>query len=196
MFAFAVVIILFFVGILAIQKAFEPKYETIEIEQTIGGSLIAESVYSADQHTWDTDVVYKYVPQNRTDTLELGKGTFYKREWKKNEQIKTFANSHIILTGGDFYNDKVLIGNLNQGNWYEYEFTSEKIEKEEIWKKENVKSLLNYCCSSTYIKSINDSLITINYRYRTDENNPELYSERNIIYTYNKNEGIRILRVN
>jgi hypothetical protein len=40
-------------------SGFVPEYETVVIDQKIGGKLLCNSVYNADIHTWEYSVDYK-----------------------------------------------------------------------------------------------------------------------------------------
>jgi hypothetical protein len=73
--------------------------------------------------------------------------------------------------------------------WKEYEFTPENIEKENLWLNSKTQSLLNWCCSETFIEKISKGQIIINYKFRTSEKQTNEYGQRKIYYTINELTG-------
>ncbi|RZK58509.1 MAG: hypothetical protein EOO91_08185 [Pedobacter sp.] len=120
-------IILFIYGL---ATAFDPQYENAEINQNIGGTLICNSIYNSDHHSWQYYVNYTY--KINDILIDIGSGTFYGREWKKDEQIVKFKNLLILKTGGWIGYDKILIIDENTRKINEYEFSPENIEREDI----------------------------------------------------------------
>jgi ribosomal protein S8 len=102
--------------------SFNPVYDNAEIKQNIGGKLICNSVYIADHHSWQYNVTYKY-KQDNDSVIDIGEGTYYGREWNKNEQLTNYKTWTILKTGGGYVTDKIIIGNLKTGQRKEYEFT-------------------------------------------------------------------------
>jgi hypothetical protein len=121
--------------------AFDTEYDKVEIVQKIGGKLICNSIYNADHHDWQYDITYKY-KSKENKLYKIGNGSYYAREWNKDEQLIKF-DKWIILKTGDFYgSDKVIIGNFETQKWTDYKFTPEIIENEEMWKTAKIKSLI------------------------------------------------------
>lgn len=179
----------------SIITVFDPVLEKVEIKQNIGGILICNSVYISDIHSWQYDVTYKYKIKDRI--IDIGNGTYYEREWNKDEQLIKYKDWIILKTGGWIGYDKIIIGNLTKNKWSEYEFTAENIEKEKLWQEANIKSLLNYCCSEVFIDHIENGNIELHYKYRTSETLTDKYEVRKIYYSIDNNTGKPIMiRVN
>lgn len=183
-----VFIVLAVIFIYGLSTAFDPEYDKAEIKQNIGGTLICNSVYNADHHSWQYDVSYKY-KINNDSLIDIGSGTYYGREWNKDEQLIQYKNWTILKTGGWIGTDKVIIGDFMTKQWKEYEFTPENIEKENLWLKSKTQSLLNWCCSETFIEKISKGQIIINYKFRTSEKQTNEYGQRKIYYTINELTG-------
>ncbi len=166
---------------------FDPVYDKAEIKQNIGGTLICNSVYNSDLHSWQYDVSYTY--KFGDDLLDIGSGSYYGREWQKNEQLIKVKNLIILKTGGWIGYDKILIINQITKKNSEYEFTPEKIESEDLWKKTKANSLINYCCSEAFIDKVENGQIKLKYKYRTSETLPDKYEVKNIYYNINKETG-------
>jgi hypothetical protein len=187
----AIVILVGLLGlfIYGLSTAFDPEYDKAEIKQNIGGVLICSSVYNADHHSWQYDVSYKYKPENDS-IIDIGNGTYYGREWNKDEQLSRHKNWLILKTGGWIGSDKIIIGNLNNRKWKEFEFTAENIEKDSLWQQANIQSLSNYCCSESFIENINNGQIVLNYKYRTSETQVDNYGQSRIYYKINDSTGV------
>lgn len=185
--------ILILVGITAIliyglSTAFDPEYDKAEIKQNIGGILMCNSVYNADHHSWQYDVSYKYKIDNDS-VVDIGSGTYYGREWNKDEQLTQYKNWTILKTGGWIGTDKVIIGDLKTKHWKEYEFTPEIIEKDSLWLISKTHSLLNWCCSEAFIEKINNGQIILRYKFRTSEKQVNEYGQRKIYYMVDELRG-------
>jgi hypothetical protein len=167
---------------------FGPKYETVKIKQNIGGKLICESVYNADIHSWQFDIDYKYI-NNNGDTLDFENGSYYGREWEKDEQIKKYNNWLILKTGAWYGSDKLIIKNILSDTTKVFDIDNQFIENDSLWKAKNIKSLLNYCCAETFIENINGNEISLKYKFRTDENLTNKYGERRITYKIDTETG-------
>jgi hypothetical protein len=174
--------------IYGLSTAFDPEYDKAEIKQSIGGTLICNSVYNADHHSWQYDVSYKYKIDNDS-LVDIGSGTYYGREWNKDEQLIKYKNLIILKTGGWIGTDKVIIGDFKTKQWKEYEFTPENIEKDSLWLKSKTQSLLNWCCAETFIDKISNGQIVLNYKFRTSETKTNEYGQRKIYYTINELTG-------
>ncbi len=167
---------------------FGPEYETVEIEQKIGGKLICESVYNADHHSWHYNIDYKYI-DNKGDTLDFKYGGYYGREWEKNEQIKKYKDWLILKTGAWHGSDRLIIKNIQTDSTKIYDIDNAFIEKDSLWRMQNIKSLLNYCCAETFIDNIQENRISLTYKFRTDEKMTEQYGKRKITYEIKAETG-------
>ena len=167
---------------------FGPEYENVEIKQNIGGNLLCKSVYNADHHSWQYNIDYKYV-DIKGDTLDFNNGGYYGREWNKDEQIKKYNNWLILKTGSFHGSDKIIVKNIKTNTTNVFEIDNEFIEKDSLWKVQNIKSLLNYCCAETFIENINENKVTLKYKYRTEENLPDEYGEKRITYEIDNETG-------
>ena len=72
------------------------------------------------------------------------------------------------------------MGNLKTPQWIEYKFTPESIEKDSLLQVK-IPSLLNYCCSETFVDTINDGQIKLNYKFRVNENLVNKYDQKKSI---------------
>ena len=167
---------------------FGPEYETVEIDQKIGGKLICKSVYNADHHSWQYNIDYKYI-DIKGDTIDFKSGGYYGREWNKDEQIKKYNDWLILKTGAWHGSDRLVIKNIQTDSTKIFDINNQFIEKDSLWISQNVKSLLNYCCAETFINDIYGNKISLNYKFRTDEHLTEKYGERKIIYTLDTKTG-------
>jgi len=188
--AMLILIIKIFTG----PSGFGPDYETVEIEQDIGGKLICESVHNADIHSWQYDVDYKYI-NNEGDTLDFKYGSYYGREWHKDEQIQKYNDWLVLKTGARHGSDRLIIKNIQTDTTRIYDINNEFIEQDSIWKAQNTKSLLNYSCVETFIDNILGNRISLTYKFRTNENNSKEYGKRKITYEINNETG-KILMIN
>lgn len=168
--------------------AFDPEYDKAEIVQKIGGKLICNSVYNADHHDWQYDITYQY-KSKENKTYKIGNGSYYAREWNKDEQLIKFDKWILLKTGNFYGSDKIIIGNFETQKWSNYEFTPEIIEKEKMWKVAEIKSLLNYCCAESFITRIYNGKIVVEYKFRVNETKTELMDKRKLIYEIDKNTG-------
>ncbi len=169
-------------------SGFGPEYDTALIDQKIGGKLFCKSVYNADIHSWQFNIDYKYIPVNG-DTIDMGSGGYYGREWNKDEQLIKLDNWLILKTGYIDNADKVVLKNTVTDSIYYYNFDNEFIEKDSLWKTKNIKSLLNCCCAETFIKNISGDKIQLTYKFRTDETLTKKYDQRTITYRIDRNTG-------
>ncbi|MBF9253603.1 hypothetical protein I2I11_09895 [Pontibacter sp. 172403-2] len=187
----AIVILVGLIGlfIYSLSTAFDTEYDKAEIKQKVGGTLICNSVYNADHHSWQYDISYKYKPNNDS-IIDIGSGTYYGREWNKDEQLLRYKNWLILKTGGWIGTDKIIVGNLKNGKWNEFEFTPESIEKEGLWQQANIQSLTSFCCSEAFIENINNGQIVLNYKYRTSEMPVNNYGQSKVYYIINDSTGI------
>lgn len=173
-------------------SGFGTDHDTVEIKQNFGGTLICNSTYNADVHDWQYDISYQYKSSN--DSLyDIGSGTYYGREWNKDEQLVQYKNWTILKTGDWIGTDKIIVGDLKTNKWSEYKFTPENIEKDSIWKSIKIQSLLNYCCSETFVDKITNGLIKLHYKFRISENPLNKYGHKEIFYKINETTGQPIM---
>lgn len=184
-------------GIMTIfnKGGFGPDYETVVIEQKIGGKLLCNSVYIADIHSWQYDVDYKYIDQIG-DTIDFKSGSYCGREWNRDEQLSKLNKLLILKTGSWHGSDRLIIKNIQTDSSKTYDMNSHFIEQDSLWRAQNIKSLLDYCCPETFIESIVGNEILLKYKFRTNENLPKLYDERMIYYQINQETGdIKMLKI-
>ena len=174
---------------ISIGGGFGPENDNAEIQQKIGGTLICTSVYTADIHDWQYDVSYEYQPPNSDTTIKIGSGTYHTREWGKDEQLVQYKKWLVLKTGGWFGHDKLIIGDIQANKWTEYHFSAEDIEKEKLWFDSKIHSLLNYCCSESFIDKIDNGEIRVNYKFRTSKTSPNEYGEKSVIYKIDELTG-------
>jgi hypothetical protein len=175
-----VIAILFIYGFLT--PFFQPEHDRVEIKQNIGGTLICNFVDNGSL------ISYQYrLPKNTT--INIGDGSYYKREWKKDEQLIQYSNWTILKTGERIRCDKLIIGDLKTQKWTEYTFSPDNIEKDSIWRKSRTHSLLNYCCSEAYVDKIDNGQIVLHYKFRTSEKQGDEYGQRTIYYSIDNSTG-------
>lgn len=182
---------LYILFICGCSSGFGPDYDRAEIKQNIGGTLICNSVYTADIQNYQYDVSYEYMDA-KDSIFYIGSGTYY-REWNKDEQLVQYKNWTILKTGDGFRTEKIIVGDLKKNNWTEYEFTPENIEKDSLWKSLKIQSLLNYCCSETSITKIKDGQIQLHYKFRANENIINEYGQKIIYYQIYDSTGKPIM---
>ncbi|KAA9038548.1 hypothetical protein FW778_13395 [Ginsengibacter hankyongi] len=179
---------LFIFFICGCSSGFGPDYDKAEIKQNIGGTLICNSVHTADIQNYQYDVSYEYKDSNDS-IFDIGSGTYYNREWNKDEQLQGYNDWTILKTGDSSGTDKVIVGNLKTNKWTEYRFTSKNIEKESMWRSLKIHPLSNYCCSETFIDKIKDGQIQLHYKFRTSEGFITNNGGRKIYYQINNSTG-------
>ncbi|MDR3678602.1 MAG: hypothetical protein P4L41_01475 [Flavipsychrobacter sp.] len=195
--------IVIFVGLIFLAgymvfHAFDPVYDSAEIKQNIGGVLLCSSTTDMDIHSWQHDIVYKYKHFDSDTPVTVGYGTYFERQWKKDEQLVQFDKWTILKTGGSFKSDAIIIGDFKTNKWNRYDFTPEKIESDSLWHALKIPSLLNYCCAETHIDSIWNGEIYLHYKYRVNEKLPDNYNTMRVFYKVDSFAGqpvmIKIIR--
>lgn len=169
------------IKIIVSPSGFGPDYETIELKQTIGGKLLCKSVYTADFHSWQYDIEYKYISE-KGDTLDFGNGSYCGREWNKDEQLSRLDNWLILQTGLWHGSDRLIMKNIINNSTNIYDFDNQFIENDSLWKVQNIKSLIDYCCPETFIEKIDKDEILIRYKFRTNKHLTMIYGKRIIKY--------------
>lgn len=173
-------------------SGFGPEYDSAEIKQKIGGVLLCNSVYTADIHNWQFDVDYKYKLTNG-QILNIGSGTYCNREWNKDEQLIRYKNWIILTTGNWYGTDKIIVADIKTGISTNYHFEPDSIEKEKLWKRSNIHSLLNYCCAEALIDKIDNGQIRVQYKFRTNEKITHEYGKKSIYYSIDTLTGQPIM---
>lgn len=182
------IFILFLISFpLIFKQAFGPLEEQVKIEQNIGGKLLCNSTYHADIHSWQYDIDFRYQDE-KGNVYSIGKGTYFNREWDKNEQLVIFDNWLILKTGGFNGTDKIFIGSLDRKQWNHYEFSPEKIEQDSLWISENIHSIMNWLPQEAFVRKIDDGVIEVEYLYRTGETVKD-HERRLVIYQINEETG-------
>jgi hypothetical protein len=177
-------VIKMFVG----ESGFGPEYETVMVEQKLGGKLLCNSVYNADIHSWQYDVDYKYIDL-KGDTIDFKGGSYYGREWKKDEQLLKFDKFLILKTGAGYGSDRVIIKNTLTDSTKFFDIDEHFVETDSLWKAQNIRSLVEYCCAETFIENINGGEISLKYKFRTSEKLTKKYDQRMITYRIDKETG-------
>ncbi|MEI6091274.1 MAG: hypothetical protein WCR42_12540 [bacterium] len=146
-------------------SGFGPEYDKAEIKQKIGGTLICSSVYSADIHSGEEDVKYKYKAVNDS-IYELGTGCYESANWAKNEQLEKFGKWLILKTSNSRDSDKLIIGKLGCKTWSEYVFSPQSIEKNKMWRAKKINSTAHNWDSYSKIEKISsDGIIILKYHF-------------------------------
>ena len=182
-----VAIILFVSLVLVFIISFMPRHKTVKIEQNIGGTLICNSAYMADHHSWQYNINYEYKLNNRS--IKIGDGIYKGREWKKDEQLVKYKNWTILKTGYWSGADKLIIGKINVNIWNEHIICYEEIERQELWINSKIKSLYGWCCPESFIKEINEDTVKVNYKFRVDEKLTDKYDSATIYYQIDEKTG-------
>ncbi len=170
----------------------EPQYETVEIKQKIGGSLICESALWYDIHSADYIISYKYKAENDS-IYEIGVGTYHSN-WPRNEQLVKFDKWIILKTSNGLDSDKLIIGNLETNKWKEYIISPLDIEQTELWEKLKIETeLYNWDTQAKVEKIDTTGIVTVTHQYRkanvsTFETHKN--GKRKVYYKINRKTGI------
>ena len=111
----------------------------------------------------------------------------------KKEQLKKIGEWLVLQTGGEFNTDSLLIGKEDYSNWNSFEISSDKTEKDSLWKSKNIKANKMGKLSKVSIKEIIGNEIIINYLVSSSKEykNQEV-SE--ITYELDQIKGIPVMR--
>lgn len=167
------------------KMAFGPIVETVTIKQKIGGELICRSTYMADFQSWDYLVDYKYKSENM-DTIEIGRGEYYGRNWDQNDQIIRMGNWMVLSTGNKYGADKLLIGKIDESNWQTFEITPSSVKADSFWLSKNIIIKDDWQPEESFVTQIRGGDIEVEYLYRVGDMMEE--QEKRLI-TYRINEG-------
>ena len=177
------------------EAGFGPKNETVIIDQNIGGKLICQSVYNADIHSWQYEIDYVYKDRTGVKIL-LGDGTYYGREWKKDEQLIKFGNWIVLKTGSWYGSDRIILKNLQTNSSNKFDFNDKFIENDSLWKAQRILSLLDYCCSESFVDKISKNTVIVKYKFRTEKTLTNLYDKRFVTYKIDSiTGGIKMIKI-
>ena len=95
----------------------------------------------------------------------------------------------ILKTGACHGSDRLIIKNIQTDSIKVFDIDNQFIERDSLWKAQNIKSLVDYCCAETFIENINGNVILLKYKFRTDEKLTKKYDERMISYQIDKETG-------
>jgi len=175
-------------------SGFEPKYETVQIEQDVGGKLICNSVYDADHHSWNYHIRYTYVNSDN-DTLDFKTGLLFGRKWDKHEQLHRHKNLLILKTGSSIGTDRIVVKNMKSDSTIVYDISPESIEKDKVWKFKKMPHRSDRCCSTSYVEDIKGNSIVVKYRFRTLQHSDE-YDEKLVWYKIDGKSGeLKMIRI-
>lgn len=174
-------------------SGFGTEFETVAIDQGIGGKLLCNSVYTADQHSWQFVVDYKYIDL-KGDTFDFKSGSYYGREWKKDEQIVKYDKFLILKTGAEYGSERLIIKNTQTDSTRIFDINNTFIEKDSLWKAQKIKSLLYHCCAVTFIENIKGADIFVKYKFRTNDKLKNKFGVRMINYQIDKETGLIKMR--
>lgn len=172
--------------------AFDPEYSKASIPQKVGGVLLCDATYISDHHSWYYDVIYKYKDKSG-HISQIGDGRYFEREWQQDEQFVRQGKWWILKTGGRFDNDKIIVGNPDQGVWCTYDFTAENIVNNSLWKDLNINPLVGWLPEESFITRIANGQIDVLYKFRVDEKNADLLGKKKIIYQIDSISGQPIM---
>jgi hypothetical protein len=168
--------------------AFDTQYSKADIQQNIGGVLLCDASLVSDQHSWQYDVNYNY--KDKIGRIhKIGTGTYFEREWQRNEQFIRLDKWIILKTGGEFHCDKLIIGNLYENKFVDYEFNTDNITKDPVWQKLNIDSHVGWLPEEAYITKITNGQIDVLYKFRLDDKKVDLLGEKKIIYQIDLKSG-------
>ncbi len=174
-------------------SGFGPDYDTAEIKQNIGGTLICSSVHTADLQEFQHDVSYVYKPADSSRAVHIGTGTYWKRSWDKDEQLIRYRNWMILKTGGAGDFDRVIIGDVRSNQWKQYDLSEETIVSDPLWKRMNPQPRSEKCCSECFVTKIENGSIHVHYKFRTDGLWPKSYGHSDIVYAIDEQTGQPIM---
>lgn len=173
------------------KQAFGTIEEEISIKQNIGGELICKSTYTADLQSWYYFIDYEY-KKTSGDTLKIGKGEYYGREWDKKQQLIEIGDWLILQTGGEFKTDRLLIGNKKDSIWKTFEISPYTIEKDNLWISKKIYVKQSWSPQESFIKQINGNKIEVEYLYRIGEKVEE-QETRLITFEFDERKGLPIM---
>jgi len=167
---------------------FESSYQTVIIKQEIGGELICNSVYAADHHSWMHSINYTYV-NNKADTFNLHSGNYDGRYWEENEQVQMYDKFLILPTAYSKSYDRLIIKNIQTKSLNVYDFNPNSIEKDSLWKSQNIQSFVDFSHTKIKIDNIQGDKVQIKYTFPINCKNLEKTENRLITYTILKETG-------
>lgn len=169
-------------------SGFGPDYETLEIKQNIGGKLVCNSVSSADIHTYEHSIDYKYI-NTENDTIDFHGGSYCGREWKRNEQIQKYDSWLILKTGFGRGSDRLIIKNIVTNTTKIHNIDAKFIEADSLWRVQNFISRLERGSSETFIENINGNEIFLKYKLITSRMSSNKQVDKMITYKIDNETG-------
>ncbi|MFA6261127.1 MAG: hypothetical protein WC760_06660 [Bacteroidia bacterium] len=177
-------------------SGFGPEYDSVLIDQKIGGKLLCYSEYNADIQSWQYDINYKYIDLIG-DTFDFKSGSYHGRGWEKDERVLRFGKFLILKTGAWYGSDRLIIKNILTDSTRIFDIDNKFIEKDSLWKAQCIKSLINNCCAETFIQSIIGNEIILKYKFRTNKRFTNKYDERMVTFLIDKETGdIKMTKIN
>lgn len=173
------------------KQAFGPIEEIINIKQQIGGELICESTYSADLQSSYYFINFKYKKENG-EIVDIGNGSYFGRDWNKDDQLKKIGNWLILKTGGEYDSDKLLIGKSDSKQWGFFEISPAEIQKDKLWIDQKIHLNRKGTQGDSFIKEIKGDKIKVEYSYLAGEGNG---FQQTRILTYKFNEEIGLPKI-
>lgn len=184
-----IILIVLIIGFFwTLTEAFGDDKYSVTIEQNIGGKLICNVTYSADLQSCYYFIDYKYVNQTG-ETFDFGKGLYQSIEWDENDQLFEFKNWTVLQTETNYGSIKIISFDLNSNKKSESIIEPHSIQKDSIWKSENIESALMWSPSKLEIDTIIENKILVEYTFRIDRENPENLGTRLIEYELDSLNG-------
>jgi hypothetical protein len=162
---------------------FGPEHNTVILKQDIGGELIYASVYTSDQHSWQYDIDYLYINENG-DSIDFGHNSYCGCDWKENEKVYHLKDLYILQTNPCRNIDKLIIKNMLTDSLVSYRFDQKSFEKTNSSNIDNESIFI-----SSYISSIKDSKVLVEYKTQTMNSKPNEFQVQNIEYEINDLSG-------
>lgn len=166
-------------------SGFGPEYETVIINQNIGGKLLCKSVYNADIHSWDYQIDYQYISKFG-DTIDIGGGSYHGKNWDKDEQLKKLGDWLILRTGSWHDTARLILKNTDTDSVRVYDLDNHDLSKDSTLIPEYNKSNEHICCDESCIEHIKKDEITVRYIHKN--------YDRVIKYKIDKETGYLIVK--
>jgi hypothetical protein len=172
----------------------EPEYETVEIEQNVGGVLICSSSYYIDYHSWDYYIDYMYRFPNDSIS-EIGAGRIHGENWERDEQIIRVGDWYVLKVSHDRDADVLFIGDEQTKKWREYVISPQFIEGHELWKKERISTQLNNWNTVAKIEKVSpDGTVVVKYKFRKGNARTNFQNgKRYITFKINSETGVPVM---
>jgi len=136
------------------------------LDQNIGGQLIRNIHHYNDFHSFIYDIEYFY--KNGSDSIYIGKGSYFGKKPPENEQILKIENSNwlVFQTSDDRDKDLLFISNDTSKIWKKHEISPFTIESTDLWKQQNIDSSIDNWDSVSKVSKIDlNGYIIVWYTY-------------------------------